>query len=88
SDFRPDPNSSDSDLEPDTTGTSFGIGTPSMGLRAVKILHILTFMDGQNITLVNLLDAISWGDADCTLNAKIRNDRTALLKSPELPGIL
>ncbi|KAJ7868006.1 hypothetical protein B0H13DRAFT_2253848 [Mycena leptocephala] len=45
-------------------------------------------MDGQGITLANLLDGISWGDEECTQNAKIRVDRTQLLNSAELPGIL
>jgi hypothetical protein len=34
------------------------------------------------------LDGISWGDEECTQNAKIRVDRTQLLNSAELPGIL
>ncbi|KAJ7859442.1 hypothetical protein B0H13DRAFT_2237511 [Mycena leptocephala] len=59
-----------------------------LGARAQKIWKILVFMDGQGITLANLLDGISWGDEECTQNAKIRVDRTQLLNSAELPGIL
>ncbi|KAJ7207826.1 hypothetical protein GGX14DRAFT_299840, partial [Mycena pura] len=58
------------------------------GIRARKILQILIFMEGHDISLANLLDGISWGDTDCTLNAKIRSARTALLNSEELPGVL
>ncbi|KAJ7782371.1 hypothetical protein DFH07DRAFT_864871 [Mycena maculata] len=59
-----------------------------MGLRAQAIIRVLQFMDGNGVTLANLLDGISWGDEDCTSNAKICNERTRLLNSPELPGIL
>lgn len=85
SDLGPDPISSDheSDTEP-----AMAAAPPPMGPRAVTVLRILTFMDGHNMTLADFLDAISWGDPHCTLNAKIRNERTILLNSPELPGIL
>ncbi|KAJ7753107.1 hypothetical protein DFH07DRAFT_774241 [Mycena maculata] len=76
------------DPEPDTDDPSGAPQTPSMGLRAQAIIRVLQFMDGNGVTLANLLDGISWGDQDCTLNAKIRNERTRLLNSPELPGIL
>ncbi|KAJ7199866.1 hypothetical protein GGX14DRAFT_401147 [Mycena pura] len=58
------------------------------GARARKIYNILRYMDGQGISLANLLDGISWGDEECTQNAQLRVNRTQFLNSPELPGIL
>src|SRR5258705_337635 len=45
-------------------------------------------MDQQGINLPILLDAISWGDADCIQDTKIRYERSALMNSRELPVIL
>ncbi|KAJ7193172.1 hypothetical protein GGX14DRAFT_577532 [Mycena pura] len=85
SEIGPDPVHS-SDSEPDTEPNDASTQPPPMGIRARKILQILIFMEGHDISLANLLDGISWGDKDCTLNAKIRSARTALLNSEELPG--
>ncbi|KAJ7938842.1 hypothetical protein B0H13DRAFT_1496236, partial [Mycena leptocephala] len=49
---------------------------------------ILALMDGIGINVPIFLDALSWGDAACTLDAKIRYERSALLNSTELPNIL
>ncbi|KAJ7886060.1 hypothetical protein B0H13DRAFT_2235222 [Mycena leptocephala] len=38
--------------------------------------------------IVSTTIEINWGDEECTQNAKIRVDRTQLLNSAELPGIL
>ncbi|KAJ7512820.1 hypothetical protein B0H11DRAFT_1787546 [Mycena galericulata] len=79
---------SDSEPESDNdAGPSQNFPAP-MGSRAQAILRVLQFMDAQGLNLANLLDGISWGDQDCTANAKIRNERTRLLNSTELPGIL
>ncbi|KAJ7670870.1 hypothetical protein DFH06DRAFT_1370098 [Mycena polygramma] len=55
---------------------------------ATKVKKTLVFMDGLGLNLPILLDAISWGDAACTLDAKIRYERAGLLNSTELPSIL
>ncbi|KAJ6448999.1 hypothetical protein C8R45DRAFT_849982 [Mycena sanguinolenta] len=55
---------------------------------ASKVKATLTVMDGLGINLPIFLDALSWGDPDCTQVAKIRYERSVLLNSIELPGIL
>lgn len=52
------------------------------------IRSVLIFMDGLGINLPIFLDGLSWGDADCIQDAKIRYERSALMNSSELPGIL
>ncbi|KAJ7909186.1 hypothetical protein B0H13DRAFT_2014863 [Mycena leptocephala] len=90
----PDPISPESESEdepelgPDSTSIPNQPPSMPLGARAQKIWKILVFMDGQGITLANLLDGISWEDEECTQNAKIRVDRTQLLNSAELPAIL
>jgi hypothetical protein len=54
----------------------------------LKVFKIIEFIAAQGLTLAGFLDAISWGDTDCTLNAAIRNARTRFLNSPQLPAIL
>ncbi|KAJ7745180.1 hypothetical protein DFH07DRAFT_749051 [Mycena maculata] len=61
---------------------NLGTGLPE------KIKAVLIVMDGFGINLPIFLDGLSWGDPDCTLDAKIRYERSALLNSKELPGIL
>ncbi|KAK7043415.1 hypothetical protein R3P38DRAFT_3440329 [Favolaschia claudopus] len=55
---------------------------------ASKVTKVLALMDGLGINLPIFLDALSWGDLECTSNAKIRYARSALLNSIELPAIL
>ncbi|KAJ6494521.1 hypothetical protein C8R45DRAFT_1135396 [Mycena sanguinolenta] len=76
--------------EPDRSGDHTQEQPPLIpeGLHARKIYNILRYMDGQRISLANLLDGISWGDEECTQNAQLRVDRPQFLNSPELPGIL
>ncbi|KAJ2921425.1 hypothetical protein H1R20_g15670, partial [Candolleomyces eurysporus] len=45
-------------------------------------------MDATGINLPIYLDAVSWGNKRCTEDASIRYQRSALLHSRELPGIL
>ncbi|KAF8128059.1 hypothetical protein K438DRAFT_1645788 [Mycena galopus ATCC 62051] len=45
-------------------------------------------MNGSGLSVAQFLDALSWGDGDCTVDATVRAARTALWKSPLLPGIL
>ncbi|KAJ7774231.1 hypothetical protein DFH07DRAFT_732844, partial [Mycena maculata] len=52
------------------------------------VKKVLTVMAGLGLSLPVFLDALSWGDRDCTLDAAVRNARTGLLNSPELPIIL
>ncbi|KAJ7240932.1 hypothetical protein C8J57DRAFT_1527264 [Mycena rebaudengoi] len=53
-----------------------------------KVKVVLFVMDGIGINLPIFLDALSWGDTNCTLDPKIRFHRTSLLNSIELPLIL
>jgi hypothetical protein len=59
------------------------------GKNLVELIRpVLILMDQQGINLPILLDAISWGDADCIQDAKIRYERSAFMNSRELPVIL
>lgn len=53
-----------------------------------KVRAVLYAMDHNQINLPIFLDALSWGDPDCITDAKIRNARSALMHSKELPGII
>ncbi|KAJ7878080.1 hypothetical protein B0H13DRAFT_2545808 [Mycena leptocephala] len=76
-----EPESDDSGVGPDPISPeSESEDEPDLGYICTK--------SAAGITLANLLDGISWGDEECTQNAKIRVDRTQLLNSAELPGIL
>ena len=58
------------------------------GSVVAKVLTILSCMDSVGLNLPLFLDFLSWGDQDCVINAKVRYERTALMVSEELPGIL
>lgn len=45
-------------------------------------------MSKIGLSLAGFLDAVSWGDSDCTSDSQIRAARTSLMNSPRLPGIL
>ena len=45
------------------------------------IKHVLVVMDGMGINLPIFLDALSWGDPECILDAKIRYAKSALMNS-------
>ena len=53
-----------------------------------KVLAVLSCMDSVGLNLPLFLDFLSWGDQECVVNPKIRYERTALMVSDELPGIL
>jgi hypothetical protein len=53
-----------------------------------RVVKVLDFMAGLGINLPIFLDALSWGDAACIFDAKVRYARTGLMKSKELPLIL
>jgi len=55
---------------------------------AEPIRKVLTYMDALGINVPIFLDGLSWGSTDCTMDAKIRYARSALMNSEELPGIL
>ena len=48
----------------------------------------LFVFDSLGINLPIFLDALSWGDSECITDAKIRYERSTLVNSKELPGIL
>ncbi|KAJ7149090.1 hypothetical protein C8R46DRAFT_1198892 [Mycena filopes] len=50
--------------------------------------EVLLKIASLGLTVATFLDALSWGSTACTLDANIRNARTRLLNSPELPTIL
>ncbi|PPR00408.1 hypothetical protein CVT26_009693 [Gymnopilus dilepis] len=53
-----------------------------------KVKSLLEVFDEKNLKVVDFLDAISWGDTACTKDAKVRNERTILLRDKKLGGIL
>ncbi|KAF9231156.1 hypothetical protein BU15DRAFT_82749 [Melanogaster broomeanus] len=53
-----------------------------------KVLKILDSIREEGMTLSLFLDALSWGDEDCTASDRVRYARMGLLVSEELPGIL
>ncbi|KAJ7262056.1 hypothetical protein C8J57DRAFT_1719626 [Mycena rebaudengoi] len=53
-----------------------------------KVLTVLDCMSSQGLALPHFLDSLSWGNAACHANAKVRYHRTALMVSDELPQIL
>ncbi|KAF7318340.1 hypothetical protein HMN09_00342800 [Mycena chlorophos] len=53
-----------------------------------RVKTVLEAMDGAGLNLPIFLDAVSWGDAECIRDAKVRAARTSLMLSEELPGIL
>lgn len=53
-----------------------------------KVVRVLETMEREGIDLPLFLDAISWGDAECISNDRVRYARTALMGSRQLPGIL
>ena len=53
-----------------------------------KVNYILNQMDEINLKSAEFLDALSWGNATCTRDPKIRIERTMLLHDPKLEGIL
>lgn len=66
---------------------SLGIALGGQNL-CQKVVKVLEVMERENIDLPLFLDAISWGDAECISNDKVRYARTALMGSKQLPGIL
>ncbi|KAI0054416.1 hypothetical protein BV25DRAFT_1922704 [Artomyces pyxidatus] len=53
-----------------------------------KVRRTLQFMDTQGINLPIFLDALSWGDQACIQDSKIMYERSGLMHSEELPGII
>ncbi|KAJ7122658.1 hypothetical protein C8R43DRAFT_899695 [Mycena crocata] len=53
-----------------------------------KVLKILACMKEQDLPLPLFLDALSWGNAQCTSDRKCIYARTSLMVSDELSGIL
>ena len=55
---------------------------------ADKVCHVLRVTEDLGLNLTLFLDSVSWGDPKCTSNPMIRNARTGLMTSTELPSIL
>lgn len=53
-----------------------------------KVRKVLYMMDVEGINLPMFLHLVCWGDDGCIKDEKIRYERTALMVSEELPGIL
>ncbi|KAJ7917324.1 hypothetical protein B0H13DRAFT_1608482 [Mycena leptocephala] len=75
---------------PETTDKTSTTPAPKkpQSLLAKSVKDVLTVIHGRGLTVAGFLDALSWGDTECTLDADIRNARTRLLNSSQLPGIL
>ena len=55
---------------------------------APKVKYVLQAMKTVGMDVPIFLDALSWGTEECTRDGEIRYQRSALLQSKELPGIL
>ncbi|KAK7035586.1 hypothetical protein R3P38DRAFT_2771214 [Favolaschia claudopus] len=95
SDFHPRDvnNGSDAESGPIDESDDEGSRAPSNselppGPLAVKISKILAVIQGNGLGVAEFLDALSWGDRECTLDARVRAARIALCNSSLLPGIL
>ncbi|KAJ6586278.1 hypothetical protein DFH09DRAFT_910806 [Mycena vulgaris] len=53
-----------------------------------KVRAVLDTMKKERINVAIFLDALCWGDQDCTSDSIVQYARTALMTSEELPGIL
>ncbi|TBU62392.1 hypothetical protein BD310DRAFT_1036622 [Dichomitus squalens] len=53
-----------------------------------RVKSILAYMESVDMNLPLFLDALSWGDAACISDPKVRYERSALMGSEELPRIL
>ncbi|KAJ7591737.1 hypothetical protein C8J56DRAFT_1046070 [Mycena floridula] len=58
------------------------------GVMLSKVHTILKTMEDLNINLPLFLDAVSWGNEDCTRDGKVKHARMVLMHSEELPQIL
>lgn len=54
----------------------------------IKVDQALKYFDSINLKVADFLDGLSWGDAACTRNAKIKMERNILFQSPKLLAIL
>lgn len=53
-----------------------------------KVKFVMHAFDEVNLKIADFLDAISWGDPACTQDAKIRVERSVLLRDGKLEDIL
>ncbi|KDQ56803.1 hypothetical protein JAAARDRAFT_132254 [Jaapia argillacea MUCL 33604] len=60
----------------------------SAGSVLSTVKSVLSYMTQLNIDLPILLDAVSWGDPECTQDAQVRTTCTTLMCSKELPTIV
>jgi len=67
------------------------VGTERGEEEAVFVQRVqlaVQLMRAAGLDLIDVLEAISWGNEGCTQNAYLRAARTSFLRSPKLPGIL
>ena len=53
-----------------------------------KVVSVLGFLDIIGFKLVDFLDGLSWGNIACVQDTKVRSERTVLMRSNKLLGIL
>jgi hypothetical protein len=53
-----------------------------------KVKEVLLTMEAQDMKVADFLDALSWGNASCIVDPKVRREKTALLHDQRLPSIL
>jgi hypothetical protein len=53
-----------------------------------KVDQALKYFDSINLKVADFLDGLSWDDAACTRNAKIKMECSILFQSPKLLAIL
>lgn len=86
-----EPDGPDSDIEPVTPDVEIpdAAANPQvLGPVANNVKKILAVITGLGFTVSTFLDALSWGDRDCTIDPIIRRARRDLFESPQLPMIL
>ncbi|TFK90447.1 hypothetical protein K466DRAFT_484717 [Polyporus arcularius HHB13444] len=65
-----------------------GVAGSTGDATADSVLRILDAISKERMTVGRFLKALSWGNATCVSNGRIRNTRTAFMNSPELPRLL
>ncbi|KAJ7666792.1 hypothetical protein DFH06DRAFT_1294986 [Mycena polygramma] len=98
-----DPESDESDLDPadlslsdaeppaDSTDPDAASSSQPKELESLlskNVKNVLTVIAGLGLTVATFLDGLSWGDPACTADSQIRDARTRLLNSPQLPDIV
>ncbi|OJT05420.1 hypothetical protein TRAPUB_13205 [Trametes pubescens] len=53
-----------------------------------RVVNTMAFMQAQGLNLELFMEAVFWGDSDCTANYTISYERTVFMRSPTLLSVL